>query len=71
VYDRAGKLDKAADCYTRELTILEKQYGPDNPLLIQILTSEANALRSLGRKEEVEKIEQRIKTLQTSAANQN
>jgi len=34
------------------LAILEKQYGPDNPILVGTLTSEANALRATGHIEE-------------------
>jgi hypothetical protein len=39
-------------------------------VLISTLQSEASELRSLGRTKEVEKIDQRIKTLQASATNQ-
>jgi tetratricopeptide (TPR) repeat protein len=71
VYDQLGKPDKAAPCQAHLLAILEKQYGQDNPILVTTLTSEAQALRKLGRKEEAIKIEQRSKALQASAVNQN
>jgi len=35
------------------------------------LTIEAQALRTLGRNEEAAKVEQRIKTIQATAMNQN
>ncbi len=71
VYDRWAKPARAAPCQAHILSILEKQYGPDNPILVSTLTSEAQALRSLGRNEEAAKTEQRIKTIQATAMNQN
>jgi len=50
---------------------LEKQYGPDNPVLVSPLASEATALQAVGRKDEAAKIEQRMKTIQATAMNQN
>jgi hypothetical protein len=70
-YDRWGKPDKVAPCQARLLTILEKQYGPDNPILVSALTSEAKALRTLGRIEEATKTEEHIKSIQATAINQN
>jgi hypothetical protein len=66
-----GNADKAAPCQAHLLAILEKQYGPDNPILVSTLTGEAQALRKLGRNEEATKIEQRIKSLQATAVNQD
>jgi tetratricopeptide (TPR) repeat protein len=71
VYDRAGKPDKAVDCYAKLAAITQRRFGAENPVVAQPLTSEASALRSLGRNEEAAKIEQRIKALQASASNQN
>jgi hypothetical protein len=36
-----AKLDEAAPCQGHLLAILEKQYGPDNPVIVPTLTSEA------------------------------
>lgn len=69
VYDRAGKPDKSAGCYAQMVAMGENRFGADNPILAQPLTSEANALRAIGRNEDAAKIEQRIKTLQASASN--
>ena len=71
IYDKLAKPEKAAPCQGHLLAILEKQYGPDNPIIVPTLTGEATALRSLGRNEEAAKIEQRIKTIQATAMNQN
>jgi len=70
IYDKLAKPDKAAPCQGRLLAILEKQYGPDNPIIVPILTSEATALRALGRNDDATIIEWRIKSLQTTAVNQ-
>ena len=43
--------------------------SPDTAFLDQTLTREAKTLRTLGRPEEAAKIEQRLKSLQPSAAN--
>ncbi len=71
IYDRLAKPEKAAPCQGHLLAILEKQYGTDNPIVVPILTSQATALRALGRNEEAAKIEQRIKSIQPTAMNQN
>ncbi len=71
IYDKLSKPDKVAPCQGHLLAILEKQYGPDNPIIVPTLTSEAEALRRLGRNDEAAKIEQRIKTIQATAMNQN
>src|SRR5882762_5402272 len=70
IYDRTGRPGKAAPCHAHMLAILEKQYGPDNPILVGTLTSEANALRATGHIEEATKLDQRIKTIQATAMNQ-
>jgi hypothetical protein len=71
IYDKLAKPEKAAPCQGHLLAILEKQYGPDNPIIVSTLTSEATALHGLGRNEEAAKIEQRVKTIQATAMNQN
>jgi len=70
LYDRVSQPENAAACNAKIVIMLEKLYGPNDPVLISTLQSEASELRSLGRTEEVEKIDQRIKTLQASATNQ-
>ena len=70
-YDLWGRPEKSEPCHEHLLSILEKQYRPDNPILVPELTIEAQALRTLGHNEEAAKVEQRIKTIQASAMNQN
>jgi len=53
------------------LTILEKEYGNESQVLLSSLSSQANALRSLGRTDEVAKIDQRIKSIQAAAQRPN
>jgi tetratricopeptide (TPR) repeat protein len=71
IYDKTNRPDKAAPCHAHILAILEKQYGTENPILVGALTNEANALRAAGRGEEAAKLDQRIKTIQATAMNQN
>jgi len=70
-YDLWGKPENSERFHKHLLVILEKQYGPDNPIIVPALTSQAQALRSLGRNDEATKIEQRIKTIHATAMNQN
>jgi tetratricopeptide (TPR) repeat protein len=69
LYDRWGKSDKLESCDERLIVAIEKQYGPDSPFLEDSLASEAKTLRTLGRAEEAARVEQRLKSLQPSAAN--
>jgi len=71
LYDQWGKPDKSAPCHARLLAMQEKQFGPDSPYLVRELTSEAKALRQLGRNEEAAKLEQRTQSLQSAQANPN
>ena len=45
------------------------QHGANSPVLASTLTSEAQALRSLGRVEDAAKVEKRLKSIQVSATN--
>jgi len=66
LYDKWGKPDKSEPCRHQLLSALEKQYGPDSPVLLSTLTSEAQALRSLGRTEEAAKLEQRLNSIRVA-----
>ena len=46
---------------------MEKQFGPNSPVLLQVLPNEAKALRALNRPEEAAKIEQRVQTIRAAA----
>ena len=70
LYDRVNKPENAAACNARIVVMLEKLYGPDDPVLISTLKSEASELRSIGHSEEATKIDQRIDALKVSAKNQ-
>lgn len=49
------------------VAILEKEYGANSPYLVQIQTSEANTLHTLGRNDEAAKVNDRIKSIHASA----
>jgi tetratricopeptide (TPR) repeat protein len=69
LYEHWDRPDKLEACDRRLIAATEKQYGPDSQFLEPTLTREAKTLRALGRPQEAEKIEQRLKSLQPSAAN--
>src|SRR5260370_2692912 len=68
LYDIWAKPEKLEPCDRRLIAAIEKQYGPDTAFLEQTLTREAKTLRTLGRAEEAAQVEQRVKSLQPSAA---
>jgi tetratricopeptide (TPR) repeat protein len=69
LYDTWGQPEKLELCDRRLISAIEKQYGPDTAFLEQTLTREAKTLRTLGRPQEAAEVEQRLKSLQPSAAN--
>jgi len=71
VYDAWGKPEKSEPCDRQLLSLLEKVWGENSLQLLSTLKSEAQALRSLGRIPEAAAVEQRIKTIQATAMNQN
>jgi tetratricopeptide (TPR) repeat protein len=71
LYDRWEQADKAASCNRVLLTILEKQYGDQSPLLVDVLAREAKDLRTLGHAAEADKFDQRATTIRTATMNPN
>jgi tetratricopeptide (TPR) repeat protein len=68
LYEAWGKPDKSEPACHQLVVILEKQFGPTNPSLARPLTSEAKALRALGRNAEAAAIEQRLATIQQQSS---
>ena len=60
VYDREGKPDKSQPCWHRATGIMEKQFGVNSPNLATSLANESGALRKLGRKDEADKLDERL-----------
>jgi hypothetical protein len=71
MYDGWGKPDKSEPCDKRLLTIVEKEYGPDSPVLAPVLKNDAAALRALGHKDEADKVDQRLATIRASTMKTN
>jgi hypothetical protein len=46
---------------------MEKQYGENSPNLVASLTNEANALRQLGRKEDADQLDERLRKIHRTA----
>jgi tetratricopeptide (TPR) repeat protein len=71
VYDAMDKPAKAETCNHQLLPLMEKFYGENNPALAPVLTSEAKALRALGREAEAIEVEKRLQSLQQPVAGTN
>jgi len=67
LYDRWGKPEKSQPCWHRVTGIVEKVAGESSPDLSASLTNEANALRKLGRKDEADQIEERLRKIHRAA----
>lgn len=70
LYDKWNKPEKADPRYRQMLAILERQYGPESPVLLSVLTAEASMLHQLGRADEAAQFEKRAETIR-AAAGQN
>ena len=53
------------------LTIAEKEYGANSPVLAPILKNDAAALRELGRKDEADKMDQRLASIRATTMKTN
>jgi hypothetical protein len=70
LYERWNQPGKLEPCDRQLIVALDKQTIGANPQFLEAtLTREAKTLRTLKRPQEAEKIEQRLKALQPSAAN--
>ncbi|MGA8222870.1 MAG: hypothetical protein WB780_14560, partial [Candidatus Acidiferrales bacterium] len=69
LYDKWGKPDKL-ETYERQLVgVLEKQFGPNSPQLVPALSTEAHALRDLGRATEATDVENRLAAIRSATMN--
>jgi hypothetical protein len=67
LYDHQGKPGKSQPCWHRATGLMEKQYGENSPNLVASLTNEANALRQLGRKEDADQLDERLRKIHRTA----
>lgn len=67
LYDRSGQTDKLATCDQRLATAVEKQYGANSPMLVQILVSESKALRATGKASEADLVDNRVAQIRAAA----
>jgi hypothetical protein len=70
VYDQLQQPTKVESCDRHLVALVEKNYGP-NPILASVLTSEAKALRALGRESDAIVIEKRLQSLSHPVAGVN
>jgi tetratricopeptide (TPR) repeat protein len=66
LYDKWNKPEMAEPRYRQLLALLEKQYGPDSPVLISTLARESKSLQVLGHAEEAAKVDQRLQALRAA-----
>lgn len=67
-WDKAEQTDER-DRWT--LTLLEKQYGATSPVLVSVLTSDAKALRAMGRTKDADEVEQRAAPIRSATMTPN
>jgi hypothetical protein len=60
------KPELAEPRYRQLLALLEKQYGPDSPVLTGALAGESKMLQELGRTEEAAKVDQRLQAIRVA-----
>jgi tetratricopeptide (TPR) repeat protein len=63
LYTKWNKPEKADPRYRQTIALLEKEFGPDSPVLLSTLSEEAETLRKLGRTDEAEKFERRAQVI--------
>lgn len=63
LYNHQAKPGKSQPCWHRATGLMEKQYGDNSPNLVTSLTNEANALRLLGRKEDADQLDERLRKI--------
>ncbi len=71
LYDGWGKPDKAEPYYHQTLTVIEKQYGENSPILESVLTKDASDLRSLGKSAEADQMDKRLASIRASTMKTN
>jgi hypothetical protein len=67
LYDHQGKPEKSQPCWHRATGLMEKRYGENSPNLATSLANEANALRQLGRKDDADQLDERLRKIHRTA----
>jgi tetratricopeptide (TPR) repeat protein len=71
LYDGWARPDKAQPCWHRSIGLMESQFGKDSPDLAPYIQAEVSSLRQLGKKDEADKLEQRVAKLKQTSAQTN
>lgn len=71
LYDRWDKAKESEACERHLLTVLEKQYGENSPVIVEVLVSDAKALREMGRTADAEKVDQRAASIRAATMKPN
>ncbi|HKN59598.1 MAG TPA: tetratricopeptide repeat protein, partial [Candidatus Acidoferrales bacterium] len=71
LYDQWGKPDQSDACDRHLLTILEKGYGKDSPVIVQVLVSDAKQLRAMGHTADAEQLDKRVASIRATTMKPN
>ena len=63
MYMEEGKYAEAEPLFTRLVTVEEKVFGPEGPILAQTLPTYAEVERKLGRAKEADQLDARAKAI--------
>jgi tetratricopeptide (TPR) repeat protein len=67
-WEKAGQVDA---CDHHLLAILQKQYGPDSPLLVNVLVDDSKQLHALGRTADADAVDRRIASIRAATMKPN
>ena len=65
LYRVQAKYVEAEALYKRAMAVLEKALGPEHPHVANVLENMAKRCRNMGKEEEAEKLEARVKEIQS------
>ena len=71
LYDRWGKSSEAETCDQQLLSMIQKQYGANSPVLASVLADDSKQLRALGRTTDADAVDQRIASIRSATMKRN
>lgn len=71
LYQQWNKPDQSDACNRKLLTVLEKQYGANSPVIVSVLENDSKALRGMGRKTDADAVDKRVASIRAATMNPN
>jgi tetratricopeptide (TPR) repeat protein len=71
LYDHWEKPGEADKCDQQMLTVLEKQYGQNSPVLVKVLADDSKQLHALGRTADADAVDNRIASIRAATMQPN